>query len=143
MVRDRSLPIPDLRKFSCAQRRPSRPQRRACQRWKTFATHGYGCLAILVASRGTIPVLLRCDLTRASPGLATRPADGFHVSTITTHDLPTLPPGATRLVSRPLVRRSLCMRGLPALARDIPLPRGIHRREPSFALPAHRPSHRQ
>jgi hypothetical protein len=32
---------------------------------------------------------------------------------------------------------------LAAFARDIPLARGIHRRETSFAFPAHRPSHRQ
>jgi hypothetical protein len=65
------------------------------------------------------------------------------VSAVAAHNFPTLPTSTACFVRRPLMCCPFRVRGLPTLAGDIALTRGIHRSEPSLALPAHRPSHRQ
>jgi hypothetical protein len=102
-------------------------------------------LAILETRSGSLRLrgLLRSELTGTSPSLTTGAANGLHMRAVAAYYLTTLPTGTASLIGRPLVRGTLCMRGLTTLAGDITLPRRIHRSETSLALPAHRPSHRQ
>src|SRR5271165_2453480 len=91
------------------------------------------------SARGSLGGRRLLSLRRAaravSPArLDTGAADGCHVRTIAADDLTTLAPRCASLVGRDLVRSTLGVRGLPALARDLALPLEVHGREPPVAL---------
>jgi hypothetical protein len=70
--------------------------------------------------------------------LSTLSSDRRHVRAIPAHQFPSLTPRHTSFVRRPLVSSALRVRCAPALAGDLSLAVGVHRRKSALALPRSR-----